>query len=238
MVVDAGRRRAAPTFRSACWPTDELLDGVEPAERPRTAPSTATSRRSSTRRARPGRRRACSRPWATIYQMWSWVPDRRRPPRRGPLLPRSRCSTTPGSRRSTASLVRGGAASCFRDKFSATQLLGRRPRAPTASVATLVGPMTALLHAPSPAATTTPTTRCAAVLLGPMIPEMEAFERRFGVAVGHLLRPDRDRRSVRDGLGPRALADLRPPRDDYPWHRGAPRRRARRTGARWARSAS
>ncbi len=101
-------------------------------------------------------------------------------------------------------MVRGGRY-VFRDKFSATHFWDYVKRTGVV-LATLVGPMTALMHA-QPARPDDADNPLRAIVLGPMIPKMEAFERRFGVRIGHLLRHDRDRLAVHHDLGPRALAD-------------------------------
>ena len=118
-------------------------------------------------------------PWGFIYQMWSWVPEDTLGPGDGVLnsLPLFHNSGRSGF---NYSLTRG-ARFVFRDKFSATHVWSDVRRT-GCSVLALVGPMTSLLESADPRDDDSDHP-VRSVLLGPMIPEMEQFERRFGVRV-------------------------------------------------------
>ena len=190
-----------PVAADASWwstPAAARRADTVPGARPPTSSSTASSRPSDLARARVPRHRGDhlhvghdravqGRHHSRGRHVQDVVVGARptRSARRGPLLPRCRCSTSAGSRRSTASLVRGGRSCSARS--SARPASGTTSARTDCVVATLVGPMTALLHA-EPRRDDDADNPLRDVLLGPMIPEMEEFERRFGVAVGHVLR--------------------------------------------------
>ncbi|TMK60324.1 MAG: ATP-dependent acyl-CoA ligase [Actinobacteria bacterium] len=118
-------------------------------------------------------------PWGLVYQMTSWMPDDTLAPGDGffSALPLFHNSGRSGF---NYALVHG-ARFVFRDKFSATNFWDDT-RATNCTTAALVGPMTSVLfHAPArPDDHDNP---LESVILGPMIPDMEEFERRFGVRV-------------------------------------------------------
>ncbi|HEV8296932.1 MAG TPA: AMP-binding protein [Acidimicrobiales bacterium] len=116
-------------------------------------------------------------PWAGIHQMWSWVPADAVQPGEGLYCPFSPFHIG-GKSVLNGALVRG-ARLVMRDRFSATHFWSD-VRATGCVLATTVGPMTALLHA-QPARADDADNPLRSILLGPMIPEMEDFERRFGV---------------------------------------------------------
>jgi crotonobetaine/carnitine-CoA ligase len=126
-----------------------------------------------------GASKAVISPWGLTYQMWSWVPDDTIGP--GEAL----FSAMPLFHNSGRSgfnyvLSRGG---CLvtRDKFSAAHVWDDVRQFNCVALA-LVGPLTALLHAaePRPDDADNPVR---SVILGPMIPQIADFERRFGVRV-------------------------------------------------------
>ncbi len=126
-----------------------------------------------------GPSKAVITPWGLTYQMWSWVPEDTL------VAGEALFSAMPLFHNSGRSgfnyvLSRGG---CLvtRDKFSATHVWSDVRRHHCVALA-LVGPLTALLYSmpPSPDDADNPVR---SVILGPMIPQMADFERRFGVRV-------------------------------------------------------
>jgi crotonobetaine/carnitine-CoA ligase len=126
-----------------------------------------------------GPSKAVITPWGLTYQMWSWVP----PDTLGPgeaLF--SAMALFHNSGRSGFNFVLGrGGCLVTRAKFSATHVWDDVRRHGCVALA-LVGPLTALLHSapPRPDDADNPVR---GVILGPMIPAIEDFERRFGVRV-------------------------------------------------------
>jgi carnitine-CoA ligase len=116
-------------------------------------------------------------PWASIHQMWSWVPHDAVAAGEGLYCPYPPFHIG-GKSVVNGALVRG-ARLVIRDRFSASSFWDD-VRATDCSSATIVGPMTALLHA-QPPRDDDADNPLRNVLLGPMIPEIEDFERRFGV---------------------------------------------------------
>ncbi|CAB4767053.1 unannotated protein [freshwater metagenome] len=161
---------------SACT-LDEHLDGHVPREfdGPRYRDIEAIIYTSGT----TGPSKGVLVPWASAYQMFSWVPADTLAPGESIY-----CAFQPfhiaGKSVYNSAFVRG-ARLVLRDKFSATNFLDdvRRFDCVAASV---VGPMTALLHA-QPRRADDADNPLRSVLLGPMIPEMEDFEKRYGVRV-------------------------------------------------------
>jgi crotonobetaine/carnitine-CoA ligase len=156
----------------------ELLDGVEPAEGlagPEYHDVAALLFTSGT----TGPSKAVVAPWGLVYQFWSWVPEDTVLPGEGffcalPLFHNS------GRSGITTAWARG-ARFCFRERFSAAHFW-EDVRRTESVVAALVGPLTSLLWSaePRPDDADNP---LRSVIVGPMIPEIEEFGRRFGVAV-------------------------------------------------------
>jgi crotonobetaine/carnitine-CoA ligase len=126
-----------------------------------------------------GPSKAVLSPWALIVQMCSWFPEDALAPGEGmycafPMFHNS------GKSGFNLCMVRGGRF-VLRDRFSAAHFWDD-VRATNCVLGTTVGPMTALLYAqpPRPDDADNP---LRSILLGPMIPEMADFERRFGVKV-------------------------------------------------------
>ncbi len=126
-----------------------------------------------------GPSKAVISPWGLTYQMWSWVPDDTLAA--GEAL----FSAMPLFHNSGRSgfnyvLSRGG---CLvtRDKFSATSVWDDVRSYDCVALA-LVGPLTALLYSAPPRADDADNP-VRSVILGPMIPQIADFERRFGVRV-------------------------------------------------------
>ena len=126
-----------------------------------------------------GPSKAVRMPWGAIYQNWSWVPEDAFGPGEGlhcafPLFHNSGRSGFNGV------LARGGRF-VMREKFSATNVWDEVRRTNCVALA-LVGPLTALLYS-APPRVDDHDNPVRSVILGPMIPEMRAFEDRFGVRV-------------------------------------------------------
>jgi crotonobetaine/carnitine-CoA ligase len=126
-----------------------------------------------------GPSKAVISPWGLTYQMWSWVPEDTLAP--GEAL-FSAMALFHNSGRSGFNFVlsRGG---CLvtRDKFSATSVWDDVRRHGCVALA-LVGPLTALLYS-APPRDDDADNPVRSVILGPMIPQIADFERRFGVSV-------------------------------------------------------
>ncbi len=126
-----------------------------------------------------GASKAVITPWAVVYQNWSWVPDDTLAEGLGlycamPLFHNS------GRGAFNYAMVRG-ARFVMRDKFSASSFWSD-VRHHRCEAAALVGPMTALLWS-APELPDDADNPLRSVVLGPMIPEMEQFKKRFGVRV-------------------------------------------------------
>jgi crotonobetaine/carnitine-CoA ligase len=152
-------------------------------------------------------------PWAVIYQMWSWVPEDAVLPGEGLYcaLPMFHIS---GKSAFTAAMVRGGRY-VTRDKFSVASFWDD-VRAHDCSAATTVGPLTAMLHAqpPRPDDADNP---LRAVLLGPMIPDQDGFERRFGVRTATCYGQTEVGAVLATGWDHGPWEACGRPRLDYPW---------------------
>jgi len=189
-----------------------LLDGAEPASGlpgPECWDLAALLYTSGT----TGPSKAVRMPWGAIYQNWSWVPEDAFGPGEGlhcalPLFHNS------GRSGFNCVLARGGRF-VMREKFSATHVWDEVRRTNCAALA-LVGPLTALLHSapPRPDDADNPVRH---VILGPMIPEMEAFEARFGVRVCVAYGQTEIGCPLTSGWehGPASSCGKR--RDSYPW---------------------
>ena len=160
-----------------------------------------------------GPSKAVITPWALMYQFWSWVPGGGARPGDGLYTP---MATFHNSGRGAFNYAMStGARFVFRDKFSATAYWDD-VRTYDIRIAGLVGPMTAVLYS-APPRDDDADNPLEYVLLGPMIPEMEDFERRFGVQVvtGY--------GQTESGMAVTTDVDHGPPancgrvRDAYPW---------------------
>jgi len=161
-----------------------------------------------------GPSKAVVSPWgAVVYQMCSWMPDDTVAPGEGlySALPMFHNS---GRSAFNYTLTRG-AKFIYRDKFSATNLWDDVRRTGCVSLC-LVGPMTSLVWSaearPDDAAT-----GLRHVILGPMIPDMEAFERRFGVTVATCYGQTEIGVPVATGWDHGPWANCGKVRQDYPW---------------------
>ncbi|SHN46567.1 AMP-binding protein [Cryptosporangium aurantiacum] len=126
-----------------------------------------------------GPSKAVITPWGLALQMWSWVPDDTIGPGEGLFNPLPMFHNS--GRSGFAYALAHGARFVIRDKFSATSFWDD-VRGTDCRTAALVGPMTALIYGAPPRADDADNP-LRNVILGPMIPEMEAFEKRFGVRV-------------------------------------------------------
>jgi len=160
-----------------------------------------------------GPSKAVITPWAVMYQFWSWVPDDALGPGDGlycamPLFHNS------GRSAFNYAMVCGGRF-VLRDRFSATEFWSD-VRATGCVTAALVGPMTALLYAAPPAADDAGSPLRHAIL-GPMIPEIEDFEVRFGVRVATGYGQTETGMAVTTGWDHGPWQNCGRARADYPW---------------------
>src|SRR6476646_667354 len=152
-------------------------------------------------------------PWAVMYQFWSWVPDDALGAGDGlycamPLFHNSGLSAFNYAMACNGRFV-------IRDRFSASDFWSDI-RATGCVTAALVGPMTALLHSapPRPDDADTPLRNA---ILGPMIPEIEEFERRFGVRVATGYGQTETGMAVTTGWDHGPWSNCGRVREDYPW---------------------
>jgi crotonobetaine/carnitine-CoA ligase len=126
-----------------------------------------------------GPSKAVITPWGLTYQMWSWVPDDML--EAGEALFSAMSLVHNSGRSGFSYVVSRGACLVTRDKFSATSVWDDVRRFGCVALA-LVGPLTALLYS-APPRDDDAENPVRSVILGPMIPQMADFERRFGVQV-------------------------------------------------------
>jgi crotonobetaine/carnitine-CoA ligase len=126
-----------------------------------------------------GPSKAVITPWGLTFQMWSWVPDDMLAP--GEALFSAMSLIHNSGRSGFSYVVSRGACLVTRDKFSATTVWDDVRRFGCVALA-LVGPLTALLYSAPPRADDADNP-VRSVILGPMIPQIADFERRFGVQV-------------------------------------------------------
>ena len=160
-----------------------------------------------------GPSKAVVTPWAVMYQFWSWVPDDTLAAGEGlyctmPLFHNS------GRSAFNYAMVHGGRF-VVRDKFSSAQFWDD-VRATNCVTAALVGPMTGFL-ADAPPSSDDGDNPLRNVIAGPMIPEMEAFERRFGVRVATGYGQTEVGMAVTTGWDHGPWANCGRARQDYPW---------------------
>jgi crotonobetaine/carnitine-CoA ligase len=160
-----------------------------------------------------GPSKAVITPWSVMYQFWSWVPDDALVPGDGlycamPLFHNSGRSAFNYAMARNARFV-------IRDRFSATDFWSD-VRATGCVTAALVGPMTALLHSAPPTDDDADTPLRNAIL-GPMIPEIEDFEQRFGVRVATGYGQTETGMAVTTGWDHGPWANCGRIREDYPW---------------------
>jgi carnitine-CoA ligase len=160
-----------------------------------------------------GPSKAVLTPWAVMYQFWSWVPDDTLGPGDGlyctmPLFHNS------GRSAFNYAMVHGGRF-VLRDRFSTAQFWDDI-RDTGCVTAALVGPMTGFAAA-APESPDDADTPLRNVIAGPMIPEIEAFERRFGVRVATGYGQTEVGMAVTTGWDHGPWANCGRVREDYPW---------------------
>jgi crotonobetaine/carnitine-CoA ligase len=160
-----------------------------------------------------GPSKAVITPWAVMYQFWSWVPDDALAPGDGvyctmPMFHNS------GRSAFNYAMVRG-ARFVTRDRFSATNFWSD-VRATDCRTAALIGPMTALLYS-APPESDDADNPLRNVILGPMIPEIDDFERRFGVRTATCYGQTEVGIPVATGWDHGPWANCGRARTDYPW---------------------
>ena len=160
-----------------------------------------------------GPSKAVITPWAVMYQFWSWIPDDALDAGEGlycamPLFHNS------GRSAFNYAMVRG-ARFVIRDRFSAGQFWAD-VRATDCTAAALVGPMTALL-ASAPEQPDDADNPLRSVILGPMIPEMEKFEQRFGVRGATGYGQTETGMAITTGWDHGPWDNCGRRREDYPW---------------------
>jgi crotonobetaine/carnitine-CoA ligase len=153
-------------------------------------------------------------PWALVYQFWSFVPDDTLSPGDGLFLPFPLFHNS-GRSGFNYALTRG-ARLVFRERFSATTFWDD-VRATNTTAAGLVGPLTSLLYS-APPRDDDADNPLQSVVVGPMIPEMIDFERRFGVRVCTSYGQTEVGCPVATGWDHGPWATCGRPRLDYPWH--------------------
>jgi crotonobetaine/carnitine-CoA ligase len=151
--------------------------------------------------------------WASVYQTWSWVPADALGEGEG-LYCAFPMFHTSGKSALNAALVRG-ARFVWRDRFSADHLWADI-RHSNCVAACLVGPMLSYVHSqpPRPADSDNP---LRSVMCGPMIPEVDEFERRFGVRVVTCYSMTEIGTPLATGWDHGPPATCGRPRSDYPW---------------------
>jgi crotonobetaine/carnitine-CoA ligase len=126
-----------------------------------------------------GASKAVISPWGLTYQMWSWVPEDMLAP--GEALFSAMALFHNSGRSGFNYVLSRGGCLVTRDKFSATSVWDDVRRHGCVALA-LVGPLTALLYS-APPRDDDGDNPVRSVILGPMIPQIADFERRFGVHV-------------------------------------------------------
>lgn len=151
--------------------------------------------------------------WAAIYQTWSWAPADALSAGEGLYCPFPMFHTS-GKSALNAALVRGGRY-VWRDRFSTHQLWDD-VRAADCTTACLVGPMLSYVHG-QPPTSDDGDNPLRAVLCGPMIPEIEAFEARFAVRVATCYSMTEVGTPLATGWDHGPSTTCGRARTDYPW---------------------
>lgn len=152
-------------------------------------------------------------PWAIVHHNWGWAPeDAVRPGEfvycAMPLFHTSGRSALNGC------LVRGGSF-VFREKFSGTSFWDD-VRKHDCRLASLVGPMMALLYS-APPRDDDPDNPLRGILTGPLIPEIGKFEKRFALRVATGYGQTEIGMAVVTGWDHGPWANCGRLRTDYPW---------------------
>lgn len=152
-------------------------------------------------------------PWAMIHQNWAWAPEDAIAEGEFaycamPMFHNSGRSALNGC------LVRGGSF-VFREQFSGTHFWDDI-RKHDCRLASLVGPMTALLDS-APPRDDDPDNPLCGILTGPLIPEIERFEKRFGLRVATGYGQTEIGMAIVTGWEHGPWANCGRKRLDYPW---------------------
>jgi crotonobetaine/carnitine-CoA ligase len=161
-----------------------------------------------------GPSKAVVSPWGSVvYQMSSWMPADVVAPGEGVFCALPMFHN--GARSVFSCALARGARFVFREKFSAAQVWDDVRRTNCVSLC-LVGPLTSLVYAtePRPDDADNP---LRSVIVGPMIPEMQRFERRFGVKVATCYGQTEIGSPVATGWDHGPWATCGRVREDYPW---------------------
>jgi crotonobetaine/carnitine-CoA ligase len=160
-----------------------------------------------------GPSKAVITPWAVVYQFWSFPPADMIGSGEGlycalPLFHNS------GRAAFNYTLVKG-ARLIMRDKFSATHVW-EDVRRTDAKVLALVGPLTSLVYS-APELADDGDNPVRTVVCGPMIPEIEAFQKRFGVNILTCYGQSETGIPLATGWDHGPWDNCGRPRLDYPW---------------------
>ena len=209
IVIDSEKRskRGLP-----CLTRAEFLDGVEPAtdlEGPSYRDIGALLFTSGT----TGPSKAVRVPWATIYQMWSWVPADA--VTEGEALFSALPLVHNSGKTGLNNAMARGATFVFRDRFNGSTFWDDVRKADCRAAA-IVGPMTAYLNA-QPERPDDADNPLRAILCGPLIPELEQFKRRFGVKMATCYGMTETGSILTTGWDHGPWRTCGRPRLDYPW---------------------
>lgn len=209
VVLDGDEAEAA-----GAWATlgrGAFLEGAEP--RPQEGPEYRDTAALLFTSGTTGPSKAVITPWAVIGQFWSFPPPDTVGPGEGifcamPMFHNSGRGAFNGA-------LQRGAKLALREKFSATHVWDDVRRT-DAVVLALVGPMTALIYSAEPSEHDRDHP-VRTVICGPMIPEIEDFERRFGVRVMTCYGQTETGIPLATGWDHGPWATCGKPRTDYPW---------------------
>jgi crotonobetaine/carnitine-CoA ligase len=160
-----------------------------------------------------GPSKAVITPWAVVHQFWSWVPADTLGPGDALYCPMPIFHNS-GRGAFNYTMAQGGRF-VIRDRFSATAFWDD-VRATGCTTAALVGPMTALLSS-GPRGSDDADNPLRNAILGPMIPDIEDFESRFGVRVATGYGQTEVGMPVTTGWDHGPWANCGRERLDYPW---------------------
>jgi crotonobetaine/carnitine-CoA ligase len=191
---------------------EEFLAGAQPAqglEGPEYSDIAALLFTSGT----TGPSKAVITPWAVVHQFWSFPPEDLIGPGEGLYCPLPLFHNS-GRAAFNFTLVQG-ARLIMRDKFSATHVWDDVRRC-DAKVLALVGPLTSLVYS-APAREDDADNPVRTVVCGPMIPEIEEFEKRFDVNVLTCYGQSEAGIPLATGWDHGPWDNCGRPRLDYPW---------------------
>jgi len=160
-----------------------------------------------------GRSKGVRVPWATVYHMWSWAPADAFGEGEGLYCAFSMFHNSGKSSLNQA--MARGARFVWRDRFSAAEFLDDVRRADCVCAA-IVGPMLAYLYS-LPERPDDADTPLRAMVVGPMIPEIDSLKRRFGVQVCTCYGTTETGAILATGWDHGPAATCGRQRPDYPW---------------------